>query len=519
MTKELNQDEVQKIKESDVAQGERETEPLAGQLKREWFPNVRADLLSGTVVALALIPEAVAFSIIAGVDPKVGLYASFIIAVLTGIFGGRTGMISAATAAMAVLFVTLVKNHGIEYLFAATVLTGIVQFAIGAAGFGRYMRFVPRSVMVGFVNALAILIFMAQLPQFEGANWMMYAMVAASLVIIYGLPHLTKAVPSALVAIITMTIVAIAFKLDVRTVGDMGNLPSTLPLFSIPQVPFSLETLQIIFPYSVGLAVVGVLESLLTASLLDDLTETDSDKNRECKAQGLANFVTGFFGGMGGCAMIGQSVINFRSGGRGRLSSFAAGTLLLFFILVMGEWVRQIPMGALVAVMFMVSIGTFDWASFNNLKFHPRGESVVMVATVVAVVYTHNLAIGVMVGILLSTLLFAGKLAKVISVSSTLDESTQTRIYTVVGQLFFVSVEGFVKSFDFEERIEHVKIDLTHAHLWDSSAVAALDKVVFRLRGSGHQVELLGVNEASATIIEHLALHDKEGAVEAEFTH
>jgi SulP family sulfate permease len=470
-------------------------------------------------VALALIPEAVAFSIIAGVDPKVGLYASFIIAVLTGIFGGRTGMISAATAAMAVLFVTLVKNHGIEYLFAATILTGLLQFGIGAAGFGRFMRFVPRAVMVGFVNALAILIFLAQMPQFEGANWMMYAMVAASLGIIYGLPHITKAVPSALVAIIVMTIVAIALKLPLRTVGDMGELPNALPFFALPQVPFSFETLQIIFPYSLGLAVVGVLESLLTASLLDDLTETESDKNRECKAQGFANFVTGFFGGMAGCAMIGQSVINFKSGGRGRLSSFAAGALLLFFILVLGEWVRQIPMGALVAVMFMVSIGTFDWASFNNIKFHPRGESVVMVATVVAVVYTHNLAIGVGVGILLSAVLFARKVAKVIAVASSFDEATQTRVYTVWGQLFFVSTDEFVKSFDFDERIEHVKIDLTHAHLWDSSAVAALDKVVFRLRRSGHQVELLGLNHASATIIERLALHDKEGATEGEFAH
>ena len=491
-------------------------ETTTQRLKREWFPDARADLLSGTVVALALIPEAVAFSIIAGVDPKVGLYASFIIAVLTGIFGGRTGMISAATAAMAVLFVSLVKNHGIEYLFAATILTGVLQFGIGAAGFGRFMRFVPRAVMVGFVNALAILIFLAQLPQFQNANWMMYAMVAVSLGIIYGLPRLTKAVPSALVAIILMTVLAIALKLPLRTVGDMGDLPKSLPFFALPQVPFSLETLKIILPYSLGLAVVGVLESLLTASLLDDLTETPSDKNRECKAQGLANFVTGFFGGMGGCAMIGQSVINFRSGGRGRLSSFAAGALLLFFIVVLGNWVRQIPMAALVAVMFMVSIGTFDWASFKSLQFHPKSESVVMVATVVAVVYTHNLAIGVGVGIVLSALFFARKVAKLVTVQSRFDEATRTRVYAIYGQLFFVSTDEFLASFDFAERIEHVKIDLTHAHLWDSSAVAAIDKVVFRLRRSGHEVELLGLNHASATIIDRLALHDKEGAVEAE---
>jgi len=489
------------------------------KLKREWFPNVPTDLLSGTLVALALIPEAIGFSIVAGVDPKVGLYAAFMIASLTGIFGGRMGLISGATASMAVLFVSLVKVHGIEYLFAASILAGMLQFGFGVAGFGRFMRFVPRAVMVGFVNALAILIFLAQLPQFKGANWIMFVMVAVSLLIIYVLPRFTKAVPSALVAIIVMTIAAITLKLPLRTVGDMGDLPNALPLFSIPQIPFSFETLRIIFPYSLGLSIVGILESLLTANLLDDLTETTSDKNRECKAQGIANIVTGLFGGMAGCAMIGQSVINFRAGGRGRLSTFAAGVLLLFFILVLSDWVSQIPMAALVAVMIMVSIGTFDWASFQSLKFHPRSESVVMVATVVAVVYTGNLAIGVAVGIILSALFFARKVAKLVAISSSFDETTQTRIYTVWGQLFFVSTEGFLSSFDFEERIKHVKIDLTHAHLWDSSAVAAIDKVVFRLRRSGHEVELLGLNHASATIIDRLALHDKEGATEAEFSH
>lgn len=489
------------------------------KLKREWFPNVPTDLLSGTLVALALIPEAIGFSIVAGVDPKVGLYAAFMIATLTGIFGGRMGMISGATASMAVLFVSLVKVHGIEYMFAATILAGVLQCSYGIAGFGRFMRFVPRAVMVGFVNSLAILIFMAQLPQFVGVNWMMYAMVAASLFIIYALPRLTKAVPSALVTIIVMTIAAIALNLPLRTVGDMGDLPSALPFFSLPQLPFSFETLRIIFPYALGLSFVGILESLLTANLLDDLTETTSDKNRECKAQGFANIVTGFFGGMAGCAMIGQSVINFRAGGRGRLSTFVAGIFLLFFILVLSDWVGQIPMAALVAVMIMVSIGTFDWASFKSLQFHPRSESVVMVATVVAVVYTHNLAIGVGVGVILSALFFARKVAKFVDISSSFDEATQTRVYTIWGQLFFVSTDEFLASFDFEERVEHVKIDLTHAHLWDSSAVAAIDKVVFRLRRSGHEVELLGLNHASATIIDRLALHDKESAVEAELGH
>jgi SulP family sulfate permease len=493
-------------------QGKNETR--IEQLKREWFPNVRGDILSGAVVGLALIPEAIGFSIVAGVDPKVGLYASFFIAVITGIFGGRISMISAATASTAVLFVTLVKHHGVEYLFAASILAGIIQYGIGAAGFGRFMRFVPRAVMVGFVNALAILIFLAQLPQFKGANWMLYAMIAGSLVIIYGLPKITKAVPSALVAIVIMTIIAITFQLPLRTVGDMGQLPKTIPFFALPQVPLNFEMLKIIFPYSLGIAFVGVLESLLTATLLDDLTETSSDKNKECKAQGIANFVTGFFGGMAGCGMIGQSVINFRSGGKGRLSSFAAGVLLLIFIVALGKWAAQIPMAALVAVMIMVSVGTFDWASFKNVQFHPRSETVVMIATVVAVIYTHNLAIGVGVGIILSALFFARKVAKLINVESILDEATQTRVYTVWGQLFFVATDEFIASFDFDERIQHIKIDLTHAHLWDGSAVAAIDKVVFRLRGSGHEVELLGMNDASKTIIDRLALHDKQDAVD-----
>lgn len=494
-------------------------ESYAQVLKREWFGNVGPDLLSGTVVALALIPEAIGFSIVAGVDPKLGLFASFMIAVLTGIFGGRMGLISAATGAMAVVFASLVRSHGIQYLFAATILTGVLQYIIGAAGFGRFMRFVPRSVMIGFVNALGILVFMAQFPQFEGSGPLMWGMVAASLVIIYGLPKITRAVPSALVTIVFMTIVAIAFKLPLKTVGDMGELPKSLPVFGIPQVPFTFETFKIIFPYSLALAVVGILESLLTSMLLDDLTETPSDKNRECKGQGIANFATGFFGGMAGCAMIGQSIINFKSGGRGRLSTFASGALLLFFILVLGDWVRQIPMAALVGVMFMVSIGTVDWASLRTVQHQPRSETVVMIATVFAVIYTHNLAIGVGVGIVLSALFFARKVAKLIAVTSSLDEATATRTYTVFGQLFFVSTDEFLKAFDFSERVEHVKIDLTHAHLWDGSAVGAIDKVVFRLRRSGHEVELVGMNEASRTIVERLALHDKEGKVDLENSH
>lgn len=486
-------------------------ESFGAALKREWFSNVRNDLLSGAVVALALIPEAIAFSIVAGVDPKIGLYAAFTIAMLTGIFGGRLGMISAATAALAVLFTSLVKNHGLQYLFATSILTGVLQFTIGVAKLGRFMRFVPQSVMSGFLNALAVLIFMAQFQHFKGANWMMFAMIAVSLAIIYGFPRLTKAVPSALVTIVAMTMVSIALHLPLRTVGDAGALPTALPVFGIPQVPFTLETLGIIFPYALGAAIVGLLESLLTAAVLDDLTETPSDKNRECKAQGIANFVTGFFGGMAGCAMIGQSLINFRSGGRARLSSFSAGALLFFFIMVLGPWVRQIPLAALVAVMFTVCVATFDWSSIKNLQNNPRSETVVMTATIIVVMYTHNLAIGVAVGILLSAIFFARKVAKLSSVTSTLDAATSTRTYVIHGQLFFVSTETFMQAIDYKEPVKHVKLDLTHAHLWDGSAVAAIDKVVLRLRRNGIEVELLGLNEASATIIDRLALHDKEG--------
>ncbi|MGV3616558.1 MAG: SulP family inorganic anion transporter [Fimbriimonas sp.] len=488
-------------------------------LRREWLGNARADLLSGTVVALALIPEAIAFSIIAGVDPKVGLYASFCIAVVTAIGGGRPAMISAATGAMALLMVTLVKEHGLPYLFAATILTGFFQILFGWRKLGRYMRFVPRPVMTGFVNALAILIFLAQLPQFAGAGPAMYGMVAASLAIIYGLPRLTKAVPSPLVAIIAMTALAIAFRLDVRRVGDMGELPTAFPVFGLPSVPLNLETLRILLPYALPLAMVGLIESLLTANLLDDLTDTPSDKNREAKAQGVANIVAGLFGGMAGCAMIGQSVINVKSGGRGRLSSLCAGVFLLFFILVLGDWVRQIPMGALVAVMFMVSFGTFEWASLRRIRTLPAGETAVMVATVATVIQTHDLAKGVAVGVLLSAFLFVRKLAKLVRVTSELDAAQNVRTYHVHGALFFVSVSAFLDALDTRERIDRVRIDLTHSHVWDHSAVAAIDKAVVRFGRNGVEVDVVGLNEASASLVGRLATYDKSDAVTASAGH
>lgn len=487
----------------------------------QWFGNIKADLLSGLVVALALIPEAIAFSIIAGVDPKVGLYASFSIAVITAIAGGRPGMISAATAATAVLMVTLVKDHGLQYLLATTVLAGLLQIGMGLAKLGFVMRYVSKSVMTGFVNALAILIFMAQLPELDPAKvtWLTYALVAAGLAIIYLFPYLTKAVPSPLVTIVVLTGLTLSFGWDVRTVGDMGALPDTLPVFLIPQIPLTFETLQIIFPYALAVAVVGLLESLMTQNLVDDLTDTKSSRNQECIGQGLANTATGFIGGMAGCAMIGQSMINIKSGGRGRLSCAFAGVMLLIFCAVLGKWVSLIPMPALVAIMIMVSVGTFSWSSIKNLRTHPNSSSVVMLATVAAVVYTHNLAIGVLLGVLLSGIFFAGKIAQLFGVTSKVSPDGRERTYRVEGQLFYGSVEDFMAGFDFKEVLDRVIIDVSAAHIWDISSVQALDMVVLKFRREGAEVQIIGMNAASETIVDKLAVHDKPGAMDKLMAH
>lgn len=488
-------------------------------IKRNWFGNVRNDLLAGMVVALALIPEAIAFSIIAGVDPKVGLYASFCIAVVISFVGGRSGMISAATGAMALVMVTLVKEHGLEYLLAATILTGIIQMAAGFFKLGSLMRFVSRSVVTGFVNALAILIFMAQLPEFHDVGPIMYVMVAFGLAIIYILPRFTKVIPSPLIAIVVLTAVSLYFGLDLRTVGDMGELPSTLPIFLLPNIPLNLETLMIVFPYAMTLATVGLLESLMTATIVDDLTDTDSNKNRECTGQGIANIVSGFFGGMAGCAMIGQSVINIKSGGRGRLSTLFAGGFLLFLLLVLGDWVSRIPMAALVAVMIMVSIGTFSWVSLKNIKNHPKSSTLVTFSTVAIVVATHNLALGVFVGVLMSALFFARKVGSLLEIKSKVSRDKTRRTYTVYGQVFFASADQFSNAFDFKEVIENITIDVRQAHFWDLSAVNALDKVVLKFRREGTAVKLLGMNAASATLVDRLGVHDKPDALELMVNH
>ncbi|WP_404416596.1 SulP family inorganic anion transporter [Marinospirillum sp.] len=486
-------------------------------IKQNWLSNVRGDLLAGIVVALALIPEAIAFSIIAGVDPKVGLYASFCMAVVIAFTGGRPGMISAATGAMALLMVTLVREHGLEYLLAATVLTGILQIVAGYLKLGSLMRFVSRSVVTGFVNALAILIFMAQLPELTNVTWHVYAMTLAGLGIIYLFPYVPmigKLLPSPLVCIVALTAVAMIWGIDIRTVGDMGELPDTLPIFLWPDVPLNLETLMIILPYSLMLMVVGLLESMMTATIVDDLTDTKSDKNRECKGQGIANTVVGFFGGMAGCAMIGQSIINIKSGGRTRLSSLAAGVFLLLLVVFLADWLTIIPMAALVAVMIMVSIGTFSWGSIINLKKHPLSTNIVMVTTVVVVVATHNLAIGVFVGVLLAAMFFANKVGHYMRVSKSINAEGTVRTYKVAGQVFFASSSQFTESFDFKEVVDKVVVDLTSAHFWDITAVESLDRVIIKLRREGAEVELVGLNEASETLVDRFGVHDDPKEVE-----
>lgn len=490
---------------------------MLATIKDTWFFNVRADLLAGLVVALALIPESLAFSVIAGVDPKVGLYASFSMAVVISFTGGRPAMISAATGAMALLMVTLVKDYGLQYLLAATILCGLLQVLFGVLGLARLMRFVSRSVVTGFLNGLAVLIFMARLPELTNVTWHVYAITAAGLGIIYLLPMVPKIgtlIPSPLVCIIGLTIFSVAYGLDIRTVGSQGELPSTLPVFLLPDIPLNLNTLIIIFPYSASLAVVGLLESLMTANILDELTDTESDKNRESRGQGIANIVTGFLGGMAGCAMIGQSLINVKSGGRGRLSTLFAGAFLLTLVVFAGPWVSKIPMAALVSVMIMVAIGTFDWSSIKQLQKLPNSSRIVIVATVAVVIYTHNLAMGVGVGVLLSALFFANKIGRVLHIGSTELEAGQ-REYKVVGQVFFTSAEQFIDAFDFKEVLSHVRIDVSGAHFWDVTAIGALDKVVLNFQRSGVDVEVIGLNEASATMVDRFAEHKDVQAVEA----
>lgn len=486
--------------------------PDLASIRRDWFVNPRADILAGIVVALALIPEAIGFSVIAGVDPRVGLYASFSIAVIIAFTGGRPGMISAATASVAVVIIPLVREHGVDYLFAATILMGVLQVIAGLLRLDLLMQYVSRSVITGFVNALAILIFMAQMPQLTHVAPISYALVAAGLAIIYLFPRLTKAVPSPLIAIAVLTVITVYGGIEVNTVGDMGKLPTSLPVFALPSVPFTLETLKIILPYSLTMAAVGLLESMLTAQIVDDFTDTPSDKAREMRGQGIANFVTGFLGAMGGCAMIGQSVINVKSGGSTRLSTFVAGAFLLFLLVVLSPLVARIPMPSLVAVMIMVSIGTFSWRSIKDVRYHPWQSSLVMVATVVIVVWSDNLAAGVMAGVVLSGLFFASKVKRMFAVASHLSDDGRMRTYRISGEIFFASAERFADAFDFKEVLDRVVIDLGDAHFWDITGVGTLDKAVIRFRREGTAVEVIGLNEPSLAMVERFAVHDKPDA-------
>lgn len=479
-------------------------------VREQWFSNIRGDVLAGIVVALALIPEAIAFSIIAGVDPKIGLYASFCIAVVISFVGGRPAMVSAATGAMALLMVTLVKDHGLQYLLATTILTGVIQILAGYLKLAKLMRFVSKSVVIGFVNALAILILMAQLPELTHVNWHVYALVIFGLGIIYlfpMMPKIGKLLPSPLVCIVVITLMVMALGIDVRTVGDMGALPDTLPMFLIPNIPLNIETLMIILPYALALAVVGLLESMMTATIVDEMTDTPSDKFQECKGQGIANIASGFMGGMAGCAMIGQSMINVKSGGLTRLSTFSAGIFLLILVVFMSDWLKIIPMTALVAVMIMVSISTFEWSSLKTFKNNPKSSNIVMLSTVIVVVATHNLALGVLTGVLLSALFLANKLETDIRVESRLEGAC--RLYDLHGQIFFSSSEVFMQAFNFKEDVKEVVIDLTHAHVWDVTSVAMLDSVISKFQNHGVGVTVRGLNEASTNMIDKYGIHAK----------
>ena len=479
------------------------------KLKKDWFSNIRGDILSGIVVALALIPEAIAFSIIAGVDPMVGLYASFIMAFTIAFVGGRPAMISAATGAMALLMVPLVKEYGLNYLLAATILTGIIQVIFGVLKIAKLMKFIPRAVMIGFVNSLAILIFMAQVPHFIGVSNMAYIFVVITLLILYILPRFIKSIPAPLIAIVVLTAIAIYSDFELKTVGDLGAITQSLPAFLIPDVPFTFETLAIIFPYSIALAIVGLLETLLTSSIVDDMTGTDSNKNKEARGQGIANFINGFFGGMAGCAMIGQSVINVKSGGRGRLSTLIAGLFLIFLIMVLGDLVVQIPMPVLVGIMIMVSVGTFDWSSFTYLKKAPKSDASVMLVTVVIVVATHDLSKGVIAGVLLSAIFFV---AKISNIKVNKQQSNQQLRFKIEGQLFFASVEGFIDAFDFTIEHSNIVIDFSDAHIWDDSAVGAIDKVVMKYREKHNIVTITNLNTASRKLVEKLAVYQGANA-------
>ncbi|RDL08687.1 SulP family sulfate permease [Streptomyces sp. HB202] len=473
-------------------------------LKPDWIsdPKVwRTEVLAGLVVALALVPEAISFSIIAGVDPAIGLFASFTMAVVISIVGGRRAMISAATGAVALVIAPLNREHGFGYLVAAVVLAGVFQVVLGALGVAKLMRFIPRSVMVGFVNSLAVLIFMAQIPEMRDVPWAVYPLIAAGLALMVFFPKVTTVIPAPLVSIVILTVITVGAAIAVPTVGDKGELPSSLPVPGLPDVPFTLDTLTTIAPYAFAMALVGLMESLMTAKLVDDITDTHSNKTRESIGQGIANIVTGFFGGMGGCAMIGQTMINVKvSGARTRLSTFLAGAFLMVLCIAFGPIVSDIPMAALVAVMIMVTFATFDWHSIapKTLRRMPAGEIAVMVITVAAVVTIHNLAVGVVLGSVTAMVIFAKRVAHLAEVTAVVDPDGGTVVYRVTGELFFASSNDLVGRFDYATDPDKVVIDLSSTHIWDASSVAALDAIETKYARRGKTVEIIGLNTPSA---------------------
>ncbi|PKI21526.1 sulfate permease [Staphylococcus succinus] len=475
---------------------------MLNKIKKEWFTAPGTNILAGIVVALALIPEALSFSIIAGVDPMVGLYSSFIIAVVISFVGGRPAMISAATGSVALVIVPLVKDHGVQYLLAATILMGIIQIIFGILKVGRLMKFIPNSVMIGFVNALAILIFMTQLKHIFGISIPTYLFVIFTLLIVYLLPRVFNRIPAPLVAIVLLTTIAIVSGANVKTVGDLGEIKRSLPHFFVPDVPFNFETLQIIFPYALSMAIVGLVESLLTARIVDQATDTYSNKNQESRGQGIANMITGFFGAMGGCAMIGQSVINVRSGATTRLSTFTAGIFLIILIMVFGEWVVQIPMPILAGIMIMVSVGTFDWRSFKFIKKAPRTDAFVMILTVTIVLISNDLALGVIVGVIVSALCFATKISNVVVQYKEIDGAIH---YQIKGQIFFVSIDALMNQLDLELRNQIIYLDFSNAHLWDDSAVNAIDTLIENYNKKNNTIYVQHLNKDSRKIVSELS--------------
>lgn len=466
------------------------------------------EALAGLVVGLALIPEAISFSIIAGVDPKVGLFSSFVMAVTIAIVGGRPAMISAATGAVALVIAPVARTYGLDFFIATVMLAGVFQILLGASGVAKLMRFIPRSVMVGFVNALAILIFIAQLPHLIDVPWLVYPLVALGLIIMVFMPKITKVIPGPLVAIVIVTAIVLTFAISVPTVGDQGELPKSLPELFIPNLPLTWETFSIIAPYALGVALVGLMESLMTAKLVDEVTDTHSNKTREAWGQGVANILSGLFGGMGGCAMIGQTMINVKvSGARTRISTFLAGTFLLILVVVLGDIVGMIPMAALVAVMIMVTVGTFDWHSIrlSTLKRLPKSETLVMVVTVAVVVATNNLAIGVVVGVFVASVLFVRRVAHVVRVERTITNDGSEARYVVTGELFFASSNDLTTQFEYSADPQQITIDFTHSHMWDASTIAALDAIVTRYEQYGSTVELVGMNERTSVLHQRLS--------------